>query len=361
MIFHASEDRVKVMGRTVFRDGVRYLGYSASAISFRFAGTAASAVLISNGAEQMEQERAWVAVFINNQKEPEKRFRLDRAEQKVELYRSEKAETMTITLMKYSEAEFAACGIRSIEIQNKEGEEKLLPPPENKTRRIEIFGDSITCGYGVEGNVEILEFTTQEENPMKSYSMLTARELDADVQLVAWNGKGVITEYVGEESEETDDSWLMPFLYPYTDAGLERDYFQTDQIQWEKWDFQRFVPDLVIVNLGTNDASYTRQIPERDQQFVRAYVEMLEMIRRKNPKAAILCTLGTMDQRLCPAVEQAVTLYQKKEPDAVIRFLRLPLQEDEDGLGTFWHPTETTQRKTADRVVMTVKEMMNWD
>lgn len=361
MIFQASEDHVKVMGRTVFRDGIRYLGYSASAISFRFTGTAAFAVLISDGSERIEQERAWAAVFINDRKEPQKRFRLDQAEQRVELYRSEVAETVTITLMKYSEAEFAPCGIRSIEIQNQGGEEILLPPPGCKMRRIEIFGDSITCGYGVEGTVEVLEFTTAEENPMKSYSMLTARELDAEVQLVAWNGKGVITEYVGEESEETDDSWLMPFLYPYTDAGLERDYFQADPVQWEKWNFRRFVPDLIIVNLGTNDASYTRQIPERDQQFIRAYVKMLGMIHQKNPEAAVLCTLGTMDQRLCPAVEKAVALYQREEPDMKIRFLHLPMQEDADGLGTFWHPTETTQRKTADRVVTAIKEMMNWE
>ena len=58
-----------------------------------------------------------------------------------------------------------------------------------------IIGDSITCGYGVEGDVEDEIFCTAKENPSKAYSLLTAQELNAEYQIVAWNGKGVISAY----------------------------------------------------------------------------------------------------------------------------------------------------------------------
>ena len=169
--------------------------------------------------------------------------------------------------MKFSEAEFASCGIVELEItdSNAPGQEKLLPPPKHKERQIEFFGDSITCGYGVEGNVEVLEFNTAQENPTKSYSLMTARLLDAEANLVSWNGKGVISAFVGDaDVAGPDDSWVMPFLYRYVDAGRERDYFKKPVEQWEKYQFDAYKPQLVIVYLGTNDASYTRGIPERE-------------------------------------------------------------------------------------------------
>ena len=38
MKFQATEDKVKVTGRTLFAEGVRYLGYSGSSASFTFVG-----------------------------------------------------------------------------------------------------------------------------------------------------------------------------------------------------------------------------------------------------------------------------------------------------------------------------------
>lgn len=38
----------------------------------------------------------------------------------------------------------------------------------------------------------------------------------------------------------------------------------------------------------------------------------------------------------------------------------LPAAAKEEGLGTYWHPTEVTQRKTAAIVVAKAREMMGW-
>ena len=191
-------------------------------------------------------------------------------------------------------------------------------------------------------------------------SGLLAQELNAEYQIVAWNGKGVISAYIGEERDEPDPQWRLPFLYDYTDGGSEKDYYKKEEKDWEKWDHQSYQADIVTVYLGTNDASYTREIPQRDQEFIDAYKLFLGRIHQTQPQAAILCMLGTMDQRLCPATKRAVEEYAKNHKEVQIEYLELPAQSEEDGLGTFWHPTAITHRKVADKVVAKIKEMMRW-
>lgn len=356
MTFRATEQYVKIMGRTIFRDGIRYLGYSASAISFRFRGTKAGATLISDADAWSDKEKAWVAVFINDDKEPSQRIKLEANKQDVILYEAASEQEITVTLMKYSEAEYASCGVVEIDIF----EGQCLEPPAKKEHFIEIFGDSITCGYGVEGNVEDLELDTAKENPMKSYSMKVVNNLDVDANIVAWNGKGVITEYIGDDCNEKNDSWLMPYIYQYTDAGRERDYFKAPEEKWEKWEFTSRQPEMVLIYLGTNDCSYVRDIPERHEEFIEGYVKMLEMIQEKNPRAKIMCTIGTMDPRLNESIPKAVDIYNQKSNEEAVRFVLLPEQLESDGLGTFWHPTEATNKKSAAILTAEIKDFMGW-
>lgn len=367
MRFTANENNTKITGRTIYRDGVRYLGYTGSSVSFRFKGKTVKAALVSDASSHERRDYAWVAVFVKEEKdnevsygavtdnEPYKRFCLDKDEAEYVLYESDKEKTVTVTLIKYSEAEYAACGIKWIETDS----EEILPPPADKKLKIEMIGDSITCGYGNEGGVEQTQHDTSKENPMGAYSLLTATHLDADVNVIAWNGKGVITAYIGEDSLKVkDEDWLVPMLYEYTDAGCERYYLHIPKDKWEKWDSSRFVPDIITIYLGTNDASYTDNGASRNEEFITGYTKFLEKIRSMNHGIPILCMLGTMDKRLCSSVEKAVELFNSKNNTNNVYYLELPLQDEADGLGINWHPTVKTHRKTAGLVEKKIKEIL---
>ncbi len=358
MQFLPTEENVKIGGRTIFRDNIRYLGYSATSISFRFTGKKAQAVIISDPADWPDEHHAWIGIFINDATVPVKRVELQKLRQTVDLYDAETTQTVTVTIMKYSEPEYAICGIEKLIIDTDE----LLTPPPAKSRRIQMIGDSITCGYGVEGSVEDLVHDTAVENPTKSYSVKTARALDADFEIVAWNGKGVISAYIGEDDDQPDDSWLVPMLYEYTDAGCCQQFFHEPPSMWEKWDHSSFEPDLITVYLGTNDASYTKNYPERKKAFGLVYQGFLRNIHQKHPHAKILCMLGTMEYSLCSTVQHAVKEFSNANKDVEIKYLQLPPQDEEnDGLGTFWHPTEATHEKAAQLVIHAAKELMGWD
>lgn len=263
-------------------------------------------------------------MFINNDEEQVKRIELCNKEELFTVFESTSEQEVSIKLMKYSEAAFSKLGFKAISL---EGE--LLPPPMRKPRRIEFIGDSITCGYGVEGGFNSDLFTTKEENPMRAYACQTARLLDAEFQLVSWSGIGIITNYVDETvNEPFPDRWLMPDLYEYADGELER---SLQKSTYEIWDNKSYSPDLVVIYLGTNDASYTRGRKERQEYFASEYQKFLDQVRMKNKESYILCVLGSMNQELCKIEERLVSIKQA-DGDNKIRFLTLPLQREEDGL-----------------------------
>ena len=356
MKFQATEDKVKVTGRTLFAEGVRYLGYSGSSASFTFVGKKAVAEIWSDADAWGEELKGRIAVYVNNGEEPVKRICLDKPEGIYTLYESDTEEQVTVKIMKYSEAAFGKCGIRYIEIDT----DKLCPPPAACERKMEIIGDSITCGYGVEAENELQPFHTATENPTKSYSLLTAKDLGAEVNLVSWSGNGIVSGYVEETATEPSDKWLMPEVYRYTDISGSEKLFGEDESRWEKWDFSRFVPDIILINLGTNDCSWCKDIQERKNDYRDRYVEFLKYIRENNPGAEILCMLVTMDQRVLKELEEAVKIFKTTQKDEKVHFLSLPPQNPEDGYGADWHPCEFTQKRTAELVVREIKSIMNW-
>lgn len=369
MIFQATAQNVNISGRTLFIDGTRYLSYTGSFISFTFIGKAAKAVITSDSPDWDRLLKGWIAIYVNDEKEPRQRICLDHRRKEYTLYECETTSEVTVHIVKYSEAAFGSCGIESIEIDT----EELLPAKEHmqrtgwipdsdreNVRRIEIIGDSITCGYGNEAENELCPFDTAQENPTLAYSLKTIKALGAEGHLVSWSGIGMISNWVPEDATQPLDEWLMPMLYQYTDASMSKRIFGDDASKWEKWDFTHFVPDVIVINIGTNDCSYCKEIPERNALYGDAYEKFVDFVTEHNPKAQILCILGLMDQRLNEELEKVVARCQQKGLSQV-HFLPLPIQLDADGKGADYHPSPVSHEKAAKLVVQEIRKIMNWD
>ena len=212
-----NKEAYRLSGRTTWQEGALYLGYSAAFVEFSFKGTKAEAEFLTDRLDWPEIHRAWVAVFVNGEETPSLRFPLTKETEKFVLYESDSAAEVTLRIMKYSEAAFGAVGISSVTV---EGE--LLPPPVAKAKKMEVIGDSITCGYGIEGIVDVDTFTTAQENPWNAYGCRIARALDAEFSLISWSGNGIISHYVDEDvNEPRNDEALMPELYYYEDYSAD--------------------------------------------------------------------------------------------------------------------------------------------
>ncbi len=222
--------------------------------------------------------------------------------------------------------------------------ELLAPPP--VTRRLEFVGDSITCGYGVDGPDMNCSFSAATENHYLTYAALAARSLGAELSTVAWSGKGAVCNYGDEASSCTDP---LPIYYARTLPS------RADSA----WDFARFQPDAVVVNLGTNDFS-TAVDPDK-ATFEGGYKALLERIRAAYPSAHILCTNGPMLSGADLAtVRGHIANVVAALADPKISAFEVPAQDGTDGYGCDWHPSAARHQKVATVVEAALRQALGW-
>ncbi len=341
--FPADSSHVRICGRSILENGICYINYTCSFIEFEFTGTYASAEIISDLTPSEDIFRAWAAVFVNDDAEPVKKFKLDEKKAVYELFSSDEPRRVKLRLMKLSEAAFSKMGIACVTIN---GTLHPVPLPRYE-RKIEFIGDSITCGYGIDGIWNKDVFSTETENPLLGYAYKTAQKCRAEFQYISWSGMGVYSSWVDENAEKPLDNWLMHDIYPYTDSGLENTLGREGHDNHEKWDFSRYVPQVIVFNIGTNDHSWTKDIPERQSEFTKAYYNMLECIRMNNPDAYIVCTYGVMGTTLSEQENAQVNKFITEHDDRIC-YIPLPVQDEADGIGADWHPSAATHEKMSE-------------
>jgi len=235
-----------------------------------------------------------------------------------------------------------------------DGKIEALP---DRPLKMEFIGDSITCGYGVEGKSEAETFTTATENASKGYAFMTAEALDADAVLTCFSGHGIVSGYTGDPSVINDADLVPPYYEAEGRNGYRLPTGKT--VQEIPRNFDAFRPDYIVLNLGTNDLSWCGTDPERQKRFAEQYTAFLKVIRGHNPEARILCTLGVMGTGLNSSMQQAAENYCRETGDKQIRLLMLEEQNAaRDGYGSDFHPNEITQRLLAAKVTEAIQKWM---
>lgn len=339
----------KLLGRTYRSDdGSLWLGLSGTGAEFEFTGDKLSVVLKGSAAEADNAAR--VGIFVDGNRESD--VCLDAAEKTVDI--SGKGSTpVTVRIVKLSECLSSCCEIVSVDAHG-----GSIKKTDDKQRRIEFIGDSITCGYGVDDADLSHGFSTATEDCTKSYAYKTAQLLDADHSLVSFSGYGVVSGYT-PTGDRASDKLVMPYYdkYGFSESGG----FGTKKPSEIQWDFSRFKPDVIVVYLGTNDSSYTVYQQGRDKEYTAEYIGLLKTVRSKNPDAKIICTLGTMGTLLVPAMHEAVSQYSAQTGDNNIATLDLPLQDTQkDGCVIQSHPSAVTHDKAASLLSDKIRSEMGW-
>ena len=340
-------------GRYLDHNGIRYFDYSASGFCFVMKGKRAETVILSDPDSWGEANKGVLGIFVTEgsdtgiaaiPEEPTARITLSKRENHIVLFDSPVEKTVTVRVMKFSEAAFGYAGLKSLELEG-----DLLSSPESPATesqlKLEFIGDSITCGYGIEGVWEKDTFTTQQERPDKAYAFLTAKALGAQVQLCSWSGIGLISNYVDPETIMLPDThWLMQANWPYTDKSLSLRL----GIEPEVWDGAGYEPDIVVIHLGTNDISWVRGMEERRLEYTAQLRQLIEAVHRRSPRAKICCCLGIMGEQLNASVEEAVNLFKKDFPNVAAKAVLFTQQLEEDGIAADWHPSAVTHKKAAE-------------
>jgi hypothetical protein len=181
--------------------------------------------------------------------------------------------------------------------------------------------------------------------------VIFAKNLNAKFHLVSWSGIGIISNYVDESVNVPFIDWLMPSNWPYTDKSAQLRLGMEPEI----WDETKFTPDIVVINLGTNDASFVRDKEERRLSYVSSYKQLLEAVHRRSPNAKICCCLGLMGQLLNDSVKEAIERFNKEFPNVKTKMVDFPVQDEKDGIAADWHPSAITHKKAAEQLAKELK------
>lgn len=236
---------------------------------------------------------------------------------------------------------------------------QLVKAPLLPSRKIEFIGNSITCGYGNEGLKKEEGFDYATENHYYSYASITARNLQAQHWVVARSGIGAYRNYDGPKTGNPDSN--MPVQYEYTGYAWKPELRKEPTFLQEKWDFNRYQPDVVCINLGTNDLS----TPNYDLALLKqGYQKLLKMVRQHNPKAKIVFLTGSMlyhqELQLAKQLLDEVTAEAQKAGDKeVYRFDMAPINGNKY-YGNDWHPNIYQDEKMANELTPYLRQLMNW-
>lgn len=347
----ATEKNVKLLGRTSYDNETLWLASSASGAEFTFVGTKAEITVIGDSvaaSSSNEGNYARLGIYVDGERIVDDM--LNQAEKSYVVFESEEEKEVTISIVKLSEACNSTIGIKEIKIDSKSG----ITPTVEKPYSIEFIGDSITCGYGVDDEDKNHHFSTATEDATRAYAYKTAMALNADYSLVSYSGYGIISGYSDDGLKKT--SQLVPTFYEkhaFSYGSLNG--YSVSNIDW---DFNKFQSDVIVVNLGTNDASYCGTDEEKQADYTTSYIEFLKQIRKNNPNAKILCTLGIMGDSLFPCIENAVAEYTSQTQDTNVFAMKFDVQMQNDGYVADWHPTEVTHQKAADKLTLKIKELL---
>jgi lysophospholipase L1-like esterase len=227
---------------------------------------------------------------------------------------------------------------------------KLFTWKNSPQRHIEYIGNSITCGYGVEGASRHDSFKAETENNYLTYAAILARTFNADYSIIAHSGLGIVRHY-GDSLKVSADP-QMPVRYLRT----------LDNSDSLTWDFSSWRPDMVVINLGTNDFS-TTPYPDKDV-FQREYEKLIQTIISKNGNVKIFCVTGPLIGEPCFSyVKETVDQINKTHPEFNVSFIGVPkdlLNCDED-FGSDEHPSVKGQEKMAEFIAPAISKEMGWE
>lgn len=211
---------------------------------------------------------------------------------------------------------------------------------EASERRILVVGDSITCGYGNEAASIEEGNTIENENGYMSYAAIAARRLDADLMMVCWSGRGMYRN----RQKNNDTAETMPVVFDRT-LPLSAE---------PEWDHRRYVPDVTVINLGTNDQStHGGKNPLQKSDYIGAYKKFIRKIRSFAPDSHVIVSIGPMAYgELGNWLEE---IAGELEDVSVLVYARPQGQGD---VGGHWHPSVAKHKKMADELVEKIKTVM---
>ena len=326
---------IRFHGRTHTNEKGTHFFYTGSGFDIKFEGTKVIAQITTD--YQTDNKKPFLTVYSEvDQKKVERVIELKLGNNSVELCNLNYG-VHTIEVKKRSESMMSRTILTQLET---DGRFLTLDPIQGKLK-IEWIGDSLTCGFGNLGKNPDEPFRTDDEDGMRSFATLASKTLDADYQIISVSGIGIYKSFYAEVT--------MPCIYEQKDIYCNEPY---------QFDYK---PNLVILNLGTNDHSYMKflmsnSLVHEKENFKKAYIRFVETILEKNKEAKVLCiSQGSRQFNVDMLIEEAVKDIENQR----LYHFRVSDILEADGIGGQYHPTVKTHTRWGYEIANEIKKIFH--
>ena len=267
-----------------------------------------------------------------------------------------------VELYKRTEAQNGVTQLRGFDF----GGGRLVEPPLRSTRRIEIIGDSVAAGFGIEGvgfpgnDCPGLDHSAGWQNFRKSFGALLGKRLDAEVHATVYSGKG-LAKNIWRLDKET-----MPRIFSLANPV---DFTSTYDFAWKA--------DVVVMMMGGNDFSEGQPDesegngPATPAEFLDAYRSFVETLRTHYPQAHVILAvspsvsderdeLGRRPRTQITSATTTVALERQAVGDARISTFAPGIARAGELAGCNGHGTPAFHERLAEEMTVVVKEKTGW-
>ena len=313
----AEKENYKFHGKAIVYDDGLACDETATGISFH--GYFEGAVTV----ELTVNANTYFGVYIDGQIAND-RLLVDSLTKSIEIANFTEPGEHTIELIKQTEACKSICLLKSVSFTG-----YFLAPPAEKQYCIAYIGDSITAGYGVYYDPQQAGDAgdTQYQDGTKTYAYLSAEKLNADPIIICRSGIGISaghTDYM-MDAYFSSQSYCRADTAKYTPTRL---------------------PDIVVVNLGTNDAMGS------NEALASKLPGFIELIRETyGEEVPIIWVYGMMNDARWEATNKVLQNQFGGEAGGCYG-LKMPLTRD----GGNNHPSLTAHANAADILVKFIQE-----
>ncbi|MFV8343937.1 GDSL-type esterase/lipase family protein [Flavobacterium sp. XS2P39] len=323
-------------------DKVNLIG-SASSVSFNFEGNSCA---ISLQSVDYTEHHNYVSLELDG--DYIGRLKIEKGGvQSFSIAVSKKRKTHRLTIYKATEASnglvlFAGTTAKLCKITS-----------ENK-KKIELIGDSITCGMGNDlssipcGAGEWFD----QHNAYLAYGPVASRALNLDYVLSSVSGIGMYRNWNDEHIDES----IMPEVY--------ENLYLNNTTNKKPYDFT-FQPDLVSICLGTNDLSEgdgkKERLPFNEEKYVSNYINFIKTVYQHAPntRIALLNSPMVSGDRNITLVRCLKKVIQAFENDKAHKTIALFEFQPMNPKGCGYHPDIADDQIMANQLIPFFKKILD--
>lgn len=330
-------DKVRHLGRTeVLSTGIA-IDHSASGIEFK--GTFVDTVKVkikstsAHSPYDKNNSSTYFTVYVDGVRQAT-RFEAPEGTSTMTVARFLSAGEHTIKIVKQTENNYTLCDFIELSFTG-----SLSEVPAERDLYIEVVGDSLSCGVGnipnPDGSYPSGGGSAQRskyEDATQTYGYLTAEALNADVSIIAEAAMGITK------------SWFDPMPDFYKMSSYNRSATKA-------YDFASArVPDIVIINQGTNDASFKVDVNEFKQD-IKDFILFVREAYGKDMPIVWVSNVTSINQTYVNAIHEA--LNELKAAGETEIYICTVTANNKGGEG---HPTIAGHELNATEIVKFIRD-----